>query len=80
MAVAIEIRYTSQSPADWKSWAERATDVDIVVQIPDRCLTRCGITNHLVRVAIDVKVSYYGRACAKTVANSKDLVRIRRIY
>ena len=56
MAVAIEIRYPSQSPVGRKSWAETAAHVNVVVQIPDRCLMRAGVVKHVVRLAVAVKV------------------------
>ena len=58
MAVTIEIRHSPQSPADRKSRAVRAADENIVVEIPDRCLTGGGVLNHKVWVAIAVKVGH----------------------
>ena len=63
MAIAIEIRRTSQSPTSRKSGAKRAADQNVVIQIPDRCLPCAGITEHPVRVAVAVKVSYCSRTC-----------------
>src|SRR6266850_3194776 len=64
MAVAIEIRRTSQLPAGRKSWPERAAHKNVIVKIPDCCLTSPGITEHKVRMAVVVKISYYGRISA----------------
>src|SRR6266516_2540144 len=58
MAIAIEIRRTSQSPTSRKSRAERAAYENIIVHIPNRCLRTAGITGHPVRVAVAVKVSH----------------------
>jgi hypothetical protein len=59
MAVAIKIRDACQLPAHWKSWAGRAADANVVVQIPYRCLPRAHIVKQVVWVAIAVKVGYY---------------------
>ena len=63
MAVAIEIRHTSQAPAGRKSWAIRRADINIVVQIPDRRLMRAGILKDVVRMAVAVKVEYRSPGC-----------------
>src|SRR5205814_627237 len=65
MAVAVEIRCTSQSPTCWKSGSERGTNKYVVVQIPDRCLTRRSIAKHIVWVAVAVKVSHYSCTWAR---------------
>ena len=58
MHVAIEIRHTLQDPADCDTWTESATLINVVVQIPDRCLARVGVLKHIVWVAIAVKVDH----------------------
>jgi len=65
MAVAVEIRHTSQSPTGRKSRSKCAANENVVVQIPDRCLTRPRIAYHPVLMAIAVKVRYYRRTCAR---------------
>src|SRR5437762_3594556 len=64
MAVAIEIGYCYKRPTERKSWAERTANKSVVVKIPDCCLTSPGITEHKVRMAVVVKISYYGRISA----------------
>src|SRR5437764_5572176 len=64
MAIQIEIRRTSQPPTERKSWPERAAHKNVIVQEPNRCLTSPGITEHKVRMAVVVKISYYGRISA----------------
>src|SRR5258705_408007 len=58
MAVAVEIRHTTQSPTCWKSGTEHAANKNVVVKIPDRCLTGGGVLNHKVWVAVAVKVGH----------------------
>ena len=43
MAIAIKICYPHQAPVDRKCWPVAADDVNVVVQIPDRCLIDAGI-------------------------------------
>src|SRR5438477_38458 len=64
MAVAIEIGYAYKPPTERKSWPERAAHKNVIVQEPNRCLTSPGITEHKVRMAVVVKISYYGRSSA----------------
>src|SRR5205814_640496 len=64
MAVAIEIGYSYKRPTERKSWAVDAADENVVVQIPDRCLTHRSTVKHKVRMAVVVKISYYGRSSA----------------
>src|SRR5438876_12115879 len=61
MTVAIEIRRASQPPTGRKCRAEHAANKSVIIQIPDRCLTRRRIADHKVRMAVAVKVSYYSR-------------------
>src|SRR5437773_1615757 len=58
MAVAVEIRHTTQSPTGWKCRTEHTASKNVIVQIPDRCLTRAGVLNYKVRAPIAVKVDY----------------------
>src|SRR5262245_28834221 len=58
MAIAIEIRRTSQPPTSRKRRAERAANKNVIIQIPDRGLMRAGLLNHIVRVAVAIKVGY----------------------
>src|SRR5438477_13507 len=58
MAIAIKICYTHQAPARRKSWTVTTSHINVVVQIPDRGLTRAGITDHPIRMAIAIKVGY----------------------
>src|SRR5882724_8988273 len=58
MAVAIEIRRTSQPPTGRKCRTEHAANKNVIVQIPDCCLTRRRIADHKVRMAVAVKVDY----------------------
>src|SRR5205823_14852990 len=64
MAVAIEIRRTSQPPTGRKCGTEHAANTNVIVQIPDCCLTRRRIADHKVRMAVVVEISYYGRTSA----------------
>ena len=54
--VAVEIRHTTQSPTGRKCGTERAANKNVVIQIPDRCLTRRGIVKDIVRFPVAVKV------------------------
>ena len=45
-----------QAPANWKSRTERATDKNVVIQIPDRCLTRGAVVKQIIGFAITIKV------------------------
>src|SRR5439155_48347 len=77
MTLAIKICYPHQVPVDRKCWPIAAADVNVVVQIPDRCLISRRIEQYIVRMTVVVKVS--DRSPGYSV-NGKDLVRIRRIY
>src|SRR5438876_11638621 len=46
-----------QAPANRKSWAKCGTDVNVVVKIPDRCLTSAWIVKQIIRTPVTVKVS-----------------------
>src|ERR1700693_1309003 len=46
------------APARRKSWAVGSGDEDVVVQIPDRCLTAAGIVKQIVRMAVPIKIRY----------------------
>src|SRR5438552_4572158 len=65
MAIAIEIRRTSQPPTSRKSRAERAGYENIIVHIPNSCLPSAGITDHPVRVVVAVKVSHDSPSSAR---------------
>src|ERR1700758_155566 len=65
MAVAIEIRYAPQPPTCCKSWPVGATDENVVVKIPDRCLTRADVTEHIVGVAVAIKIDHC--SCGRSV-------------
>src|SRR5919198_5371614 len=45
-----------QGPASRESWAKCAADENVVVQIPDRCLTGAGVVKQIVWVAVEVEV------------------------
>src|SRR4029077_19208403 len=64
MAVAVEIRHTTESPTCRKSGTERATNKNVVIQMPDRCLTRRGIVKDIVWFPVAVKVSHYSHTSA----------------
>ena len=57
-----------QAPAGRKSGAERTTNKHVVVQIPDRRLTRRGIVKEIVWLPVAVKVgcTYQGPATGQT--------------
>src|SRR4029453_8837083 len=57
-----------QAPASWKSGSERGTNENVIVQIPDRCLTRADIVKDVVWLPAAIKVgrSYQGPACGKS--------------
>ena len=52
MAVPIEIRHTSQPPASRKSWTVGGADENVVIQIPDRRLTRVRVVKHVVWLSV----------------------------
>ena len=57
MPIAIKIRHTQHKPVGArKSWPVAAADVNVVVQIPYRSLTRTEIFKHVIRMPIAVKV------------------------
>src|SRR5436189_240837 len=58
MAVAVEIRHTTQSPTGRKCRTEHPANKNVVIQIPDRCLTRRGTVKDIVWFPIAVKVGY----------------------
>ena len=58
MAIAIEIRYTRHIPAGRNSWTIRTADVEIIIQIPDRGLTRAGVVKRIIWFAVAVEVNY----------------------
>src|SRR2546430_199704 len=60
MTVAIKICYSHHVPVDRKSWPEAAANVNVVVEIPDRCLARARIAEHIVRVTVAVKIAEDG--------------------
>src|SRR5437870_12769495 len=47
-----------QAPSSWKGRAKCGTDVNVVVEIPDRCLVRGWIVKQIIRMAVAVKVSH----------------------
>src|SRR6266446_1180521 len=58
--VFFEIRdcsFPDQAPADWEGRAKCGTDVNVVVQIPDRCLASAWIVKQIIRTPVTVKVS-----------------------
>src|SRR5947199_4971312 len=63
LATAVDVLRPDQPPAGRKSGAVRAAAENVVVHVPDGCLTGAGITQHPVRVAVAVKVSYLRRSC-----------------
>src|SRR6266498_4982966 len=56
VAIVIKIRCTHHYPAGRKSWTEATSEINVVVQIPDRGLMGAGVVKHVVRVAVTVKV------------------------
>src|SRR5438874_13318810 len=54
-----------QGPASRESWAKCAADENVVVQIPDRCLTGTGVVKQIVRIAIAVEIGC-GDQCPAT--------------
>src|SRR5437870_1705015 len=77
MAVAIKICYPHHVPVDRESWTEPAANENVVVRIADCCLVGVRITEHIIRVAVVIKVGQCSPLC---YANGKNLVRIGRIY
>src|SRR2546428_5274127 len=45
-----------QTPAGRKSWTIRTADINIVIQIPDRCLACPGVVKQIIRFAVTVQV------------------------
>ena len=62
MAIVIKICCRFHAPARGESWAEITTDQNVIVEIPDRCVTG-GALKHKVWAPVAVKVSYYSPAC-----------------
>lgn len=58
-----QIHQTFQRPTCRKSRPRRDIDQNVVIQIPDRCLLRAGVTDHQLWVAIALKVSYCSYSC-----------------
>ena len=54
--VILETLLPDQVPADWECWAIDADDVDIIVHIPDCCLSSDRIVKKVIRVSVTVKV------------------------
>ena len=46
-----------QAPSSWKGRAKCGTDVNVVVEIPDRCLEGAGVSKHVVRVTVTVEIT-----------------------
>src|SRR5207249_8489978 len=46
-----------QAPSSWKGRAKCGTDVNVVVEIPDRCLASGWIVKQIIRTPVTVKVS-----------------------
>src|SRR5713101_4309248 len=67
MHVAIEIRHTVQAPARSNGWTQSAANKNIIVEIPDRCLERTGVSKHVVRVTIAIKITYGSPGCSQHV-------------
>src|SRR5438045_7467704 len=61
MTVDVESCRTAESPTGRKCGTEHAANKNVIVQIPDCCLTRRRIADHKVPMAVAVKVSYYSR-------------------
>src|SRR5438067_12822880 len=59
--VTVESPLTYQPPTGRKCRTEHAANKNVIVQIPDCCLTRRRIADHKVPMAVAVKVSYYSR-------------------
>src|SRR5262245_54990873 len=55
----------SQAPACGKSWTEGAANKNMVVQIPDCCLTRRGVVKQIFGFAVTVKIRC-GHQCPAT--------------
>ena len=45
-----------QASAGRKIWAGCGTDENVVVQIPDRCLTGAGAVKQMVRIAVAIEI------------------------
>ncbi len=56
--VILETLLPGQVPADWECWAIDADDVDIIVHIPDCCLSSDRIVKKVIRVSVTVKVGH----------------------
>src|SRR5690349_7124892 len=56
MAVAVEIRHTSQSPASRKSWAVRADNKSVNTLTTRRSSTRGGIVKDIVWFPVAVEI------------------------
>src|SRR5436190_6724516 len=56
LPILLDVSRPEQAPARRNSRAVRGADEDVVVQIPDRCLTAAGTVKQIVRMAVAVKV------------------------
>src|SRR4030095_11523465 len=71
-----------QAPACWKSGSKRGTNENVIVQIPDRCLTRARIIKHIVWLAVAIKIgcSYQNparwKSGSKRTANENVIVEV----
>src|SRR5205085_879842 len=74
MTVAIQIRHTHHPPAGRKSWAARAADEKVVVQIPERCLMGPGIVKHIIGFFIAVKVEFC--SCWRSVWLDSNIINV----
>ena len=56
-----------QAPTRRNRGSEGGADENVIVQIPDRCLTRAGIVKHIVWLAVAVKIGrgYQGPASGR---------------
>lgn len=54
---AVRLR-REQAPAGQNRWPVCSADENIIVQIPDRCLTAAGIVKQVVRMAVPIKIRY----------------------
>jgi hypothetical protein len=48
--------WPDQAPTGWKSWAERAADENVVIQIPDCCFASRRIEKRIIGLATSVEI------------------------
>ena len=72
MAVAIKVRYFYHAPASRKSVAQHPPELNVVVKIPYRRLSRASIIKQVIRMAVAIKVRYSNTLSASRKGRPKN--------